>query len=60
MSPEMLVIEALEIMHEQRDEDGRLPPRLVNNYMSLKYALEYGDCEDWAIVSLAKQIIGYK
>lgn len=57
MSPEMIVIEALEILHSRRDSSGHLPPRSVNNYLSLKYALEYGDCEDWAVLSLAKQII---
>jgi hypothetical protein len=57
MSPEMIVIEALELLHSKRDANGHLPPRSLNNYLSLKHALEYGDCEDWTILSLAKQII---
>lgn len=59
MSPEMIVIQALEILTSQRDEEGRLPTRLINNYMTLKHALEYGDCQDWSIISLAKQTIGF-
>lgn len=56
MGPCDLVREALIILEAER-EDGHLPARVINNYMTLKYALEYQDCEDWAVLSLAKQIM---
>lgn len=56
MSPEEIVIEALTVLDMTR-VDGRLPTRSVNNYMSLKYALEHGDCEDWGVIGMAKGII---
>lgn len=57
VSPEEIVIEALTILDMTRDKDGRLPNRSINNYMSLKYALEHGDCEDWGVIGMAKGII---
>lgn len=57
MGPCDLVREAMLILETERGIDGRLPGRILNNYMSLKYALDYGDCEDWGIIALAKQII---
>lgn len=57
-----LVREALLILDTERaggdgDGVGRIPARLINNYMTLKYALEFGDCSDWSVLALAKQII---
>lgn len=57
VSPEEIVIEALTILDMTRDADGRLPTRSINNYMSLKYALEHGDCQDWGVIGMAKGII---
>lgn len=51
-----LIHEAMIVLEAER-VDGRLPSRLLNNYMSLKYALEFGDCQDWSVISLAKQIV---
>ena len=56
VSPEEIVIEALTILDMTR-VDGRLPTRSINNYMSLKQALEYGDCSDWGVIGMAKGII---
>ncbi len=53
-----IVREALLILDTERNgSEGRIPARMINNYMTLKYALEFGDCEDWGVLSLAKQII---
>ena len=57
VSPEEIVIEALTILDMTRDSEGRLPTRSINNYMSLKYALEHGDCQDWGVIGMAKGII---
>lgn len=56
VSPEEIVIEALTILDMTR-VDGRLPTRSINNYMTLKQALEYGDCADWSVIGMAKGII---
>ena len=58
VGPCEVVREALLILETERSgDDGRLPGRLINNYMTLKYALEFGDCGDWGVLSLAKQVI---
>lgn len=57
VTPEDIVIEALTVLDMTRDKDGRLPTRSINNYMSLKYALEHGDCQDWGVIGMAKGII---
>ena len=51
-----IVREAMLILDGQR-VDGRLPASVLNNYFTLRYALEFGDCEDWSVISLAKSII---
>lgn len=57
VSPEDIVREALLVLDGQRDSEGKIPGRVINNYYSLRMALEYGDCQDWTILSLAKGII---
>lgn len=52
-----IVREALILMELERDEDGRMPGRLLNNYYTLRLALEYGDCAEWSVIGLAKSII---
>jgi len=57
MGPCDLVREALLILNAERDSEGHLPGRLVNNYFTLHYALQYGGCSEWSVISLAKTII---
>lgn len=52
-----IVREALLILDAERDADGRIPGRLLNNYFTLRHALEFGDCAEWSVISLAKGII---
>lgn len=56
-SPQDLVREAICILDGTRDENGKLPSRTLNNYLSLRHALDFGDCQDWTILSLAKSVI---
>ena len=59
MEPCDVVREALLVLNAERDVEcgGRLPGRLINNYFTLHYALEYGDCSVLGVISLAKTII---
>ena len=52
-----IVREALLILDAERDSEGRIPGRLLNNYFTLRHALEFGDCAEWSVISLAKGII---
>lgn len=52
-----VVREALLVLDAERGEDGKLPGRLLNNYFTLRHALEFGDCQEWSVISLAKSII---
>lgn len=56
VSNQDFVVEALTVLDMSRI-DGRLHPSSVNNYMALKYALEFGDCDDPGIVGMAKAIV---
>lgn len=57
VGPCEIVREALLILDAERGEDGRIPGRLLNNYFTLRHALEFGDCAEWSVISLAKGII---
>lgn len=56
-TPQDLVREALSILDSTRNEEGNLPPRTLNNYYTLKHALDFGDCTDWSVLGLAKSVI---
>lgn len=57
VSNEEVIFEALTIMDMSRGVDGRLPFRTINNYMTLREALSYGDVDDESVQMLAKTII---
>lgn len=56
-SAEEIVREALIVLDIGRDAAGSLPPRLINNYMTLRTALTYRDCADMGVIGVAKGVL---